>query len=348
VGIVSQVRGLEQSSQASGRRPILEAKDIAVTFSKTSGFINRKKSIIKAVDHVSFEIFESEIISLVGESGSGKTTIARAILGLAKLDSGSIKFEEKDVSRLRGKALKEYRKDVQLIFQDPFESLSPRMDVFSIVSTPMKRLSRESKTASELVDKVSSLLSETGLDPGEVLHKYPHELSGGQRQRLNIARALASNPRLLIADEPITMLDASQRVNILSLLMQLKMKRNLTILLITHDLASAKIMSDRTLVMYLGKLVEEGPTRQVLSRPHHPYSELILSATPRLSERIDSFKGSALVTLDESGELTRGCIFRPRCGYATEVCADIDPDLKEKSMKHYAACHNPLNMDAEN
>jgi peptide/nickel transport system ATP-binding protein len=345
MGIMSQVQQLESDSEDTrvGKKPLLKISHLAVEFSRTTGIFNRKKHLVKAVDDVSFEVYESEIISLVGESGSGKTTIARCILGLTKPNSGSITFDGKEVVDLKGKSLRDYRRHVQLIFQDPFESLNPRMDVFSIVATPIRRLTTENLSSEELVRTVSRLLSETALDPAEVLHKYPHELSGGQRQRVNIARALASNPKLLVADEPVTMLDASQRMNILSILMQLKVKRNLTILLITHDLASAKIMSDRTMVMYLGKLVEEGPTVEVLSRPFHPYSDLILAATPRVTESIQKFDQS-LRTIEESEEIRAGCVFVPRCKYSTQVCKEVEPKLTEKSQHHLAACHNPLNM----
>lgn len=284
---MSQVRQLvaEDSRQEFAKKePVLKVSNLFVTFSKKSGIFKRKSLTVRAVDDVSFQIYQSEIISLVGESGSGKTTIARCILGLTRPNSGSITFDEKEITALKGKSLLAYRRDVQLIFQDPFESLNPRLDVFAIVSIPILRLTDDRNGSSALTEKVARLLVEVRLDPDEVMHKYPHQLSGGQRQRVNIARALASNPRFLIADEPITMLDASQRLNILSLLMQLKMKRNLTILLITHDLASAKMMSDRTLVMYLGKLVEVGPTKEVLSKPHHPYTELILGDSPAQSE----------------------------------------------------------------
>jgi peptide/nickel transport system ATP-binding protein len=204
-----------------------------------------------------------------------------------------------------------------------------------------------------VLEIVNRLLSEVGLDPEETIHKLPHQLSGGERQRVNIARALAPNPRLLIADEPITMLDASQRLNILSLLFELRAKRNLTLLLITHDLASAKIMSDRTAVMYSGKLVEIGPTSSILSRPHHPYSELILSATPRLTETLQRAEdalaaASYLSGIDEKESKSQGCVFAPRCRYATKICELSEPQLEEKSRSHLAACHNALNLQDPN
>jgi len=295
---------------------------------------------------VSFDINESEILSVVGESGSGKTTIANCIMALTTPNSGSIKYNGAEVSALRGKKLKDYRREVQVIYQDPFESLNPRLDVYSTLSIPIIRLTNETKQA-VIVEKVRRLLSEVGLEPDEAIHKLPHQLSGGERQRINVARALAPGPKLLIADEPITMLDASQRLNILSLLLELKEKRNLTILLITHDLASAKIMSDRTAVMYSGKLVEIGPTDSILTHPFHPYSELILTATPKLTETREVLANTLSAVsyssgIEESQSIQRGCVFQPRCKYAKKKCVDVEPKLEEKSSSHYAACHYPL------
>jgi peptide/nickel transport system ATP-binding protein len=228
-----------------------------------------------------------------------------------------------------------------MIYQDPFESLNPRFDVFTTLSTPMIRLTGEA-THGALLENAKKLLLEVGLNPDETLYKFPHQLSGGERQRVNVARALAPNPKLLIADEPITMLDASQRLNILSLLMNLKMKRNLTILLITHDLASAKVMSDRTAVMYRGKVVEIGPTENILSRPYHPYTELILEVTPRLGQRVKGELVDTRSSIEESEGITQGCVFAPRCKYATTICRETEPLLVERAVRHAAACHNPL------
>lgn len=320
---------------------ILKVDHLGIQFSGRRGFFRRINTSVQAVDDLSFEIFDSEILSIVGESGSGKSSTALCIMRLVEPSFGSIVFEGSDVTKLKGKALLEYRQNVQMIFQDPYESLNPRQDVFTIVSAPIRHLLGE-RDRSRLFDKTTRTLAEVGLNPAEVIRKLPHQLSGGERQRVNIARALSPAPRLLIADEPVTMLDASQRLSILSLLMDLKLKRRLSVLLITHDLASAKIMSDRTAVMYLGKIVEVGPTKDILSRPHHPYTELILSATPRISKKIRRIDSQVLST-EENISLIRGCRFRRRCTYATDVCKEIDPHLEEKSTSHYASCHNPLN-----
>ena len=297
---------------------------------------------MKAVDDVSLELADSEVLSLVGESGSGKTTVARCVVGLVPPTSGKVYYRGVDLDEIRREDMRAYRREVQVIYQDPFESLNPRLDVFTQVSLPLKRLLGIT-SHEELVDRVSKLLREVGLDPGPAIEKLPHQLSGGERQRVNIARALAPGPKLLIADEPITMLDASQRVNVLSLLMELKKKRNLTVMMITHDLASARVTSERTAVMYLGRLVELGPTAAVLSKPAHPYSELVLSSTPSIS------KGLVTEGLDEKHEFHRmpetGCNFTPRCRYATDVCSRVRPPLEIKSAPRLAACHNPLGTE---
>jgi len=343
---VSQVQLIESERR---NRALYEVRNLDVIFKRGRGILRRKESVVHAVDDVSFDVYESELLSIVGESGSGKTTIARCLMGLAVASSGSIRFDGSEVSKLSGRKLLDYWRRVQMVFQDPFESLNPRLDVFTTLSIPLQRLSRE-KDKKKVSDEVSRLLWEVRLDPGEVLHKFPHQLSGGERQRVNIAKALAPNPKVLIADEPITMLDASQRLNILSLLINLKTSRNLTIILITHDLASAKIMSDRTAVMYCGKLVEIGPTENLLTRPHHPYSELILSATPRLTRREARSRemgmSSILAGIEESQSVETGCVFAPRCKYKTAICAESEPALLAKSSSHLAACHNALNVDA--
>ncbi len=338
---MSQVRLAESQNESVNPAPLLQVSHLGVVFTRQRGIFG-KSSTVKAVNDISFDIRESEIISLVGESGSGKTTVARCIMRLASPTSGAILYRGVDISSLRGRKSIDYLREVQMIFQDPFESLNSRQDAFTALSIPLRRLSGESNH-SKLLERVTQLLSEVGLNPESVMYKLPHELSGGERQRVSIARALASDPKLLVADEPITMLDASQRLNILSLLMELKEKRNLTILIITHDLASAKAMSDRTAIIYLGNLVELGPTEASLSRPHHPYTELILSSTPRLTGETQVAPGF-VHEIDESMEVKSGCVYAPRCKYSTEICGRVEPELLEKSRAHYAACHNSLNV----
>ncbi|MGI0080766.1 MAG: oligopeptide/dipeptide ABC transporter ATP-binding protein [Nitrososphaerales archaeon] len=335
-----QLSGIDSGLSGSGA-PLLSITNLKVYFKKVKGTFARKTTFIKAVDDVSFQIRKSEVLCLVGESGSGKTTIARCVAALQRPTSGSIVFENQNITNLRGKNLKNYRRQVQIIFQDPFESLYSRFDVFTTIATPITELTGVD-SRSELRDMVSSLLTEVGLNPAEYMHRLPHQLSGGERQRISIARALAPSPKMLVADEPITMLDASQRLNILSILMQLKERRNLSILLITHDLASARLVSDTAAVLYRGKLVELGETDAMLSRPHHPYTNLILESTPDIDAPLREGQ-SPVGGIEESEYVSQGCVFRPRCMYATAICEEEEPQLLEKSQKHSTACHNPLN-----
>ena len=340
---MSQV--LDSSSQGSDKTSLLQVQGLKAYFSSQSGLFNRKSYLIKAVDNVSFNVKESEFVSIVGESGSGKTTVARCIMGLTSPSSGSIFFNGDDVTNLKGAARHEFWRKVQMIYQDPFESLNPRRDVLSTISNPMKNLAGE-RNRNVIEEAAIKLLKEVGLNPDKVLKRLPHQLSGGEKQRVNIARALASNPQLLIADEPITMLDAAQRYNVISLLMQLRTKRKLSVLMITHDMASARMSSDRIMVMYVGKLVETGPSHDIFANPHHPYTELILSSTPGLQAQVQLGEVSS-VSLEESLEVTEGCVFRPRCKYATAICATTEPDLLEKTPSHMAACHNAINVMRE-
>jgi len=323
--------------------PVLSARDLKVTFVKERGLFIKKKFLIKAIDGVSLDVFRSEFVTVVGETGSGKTTLARCIMGLQTPQTGSLKFEGEEISHLRGKELLNHLRRVQIVYQDPYESLNPAQDVFKIVSTPIRRLLRE-KDESRIREKVTSALADVGLDAAEVMNRYPHQLSGGQRQRVNIARALAPEPELLIADEPITMLDAEQRLNILMLLRSLREKRRLTILMITHDLASARLTSDRIVVMYLGKIVESGQTRDVVSLPHHPYVELILASAPRAQSRGNTISSyDDIPPMDENVYPQSGCVFAPRCRYSEKLCRDVEPKLEDVSFKRYVACHFALN-----
>ncbi len=341
--------------QGSEEQSLLSVRDLKVTFVKEKGLFLKRRFLIKALDGVSMDVRRSEFVAVVGETGSGKTTLARCIMGLAKPDSGKLEYEGRDITRLSGSSLKKHRQRVQIVYQDPYESLNPSQDVFKIVSTPIRKLLGE-KDDSRIRERVASVLRDVGLDPTEVMYRYPHQLSGGQRQRVNIARALAPEPELLIADEPITMLDAEQRMNILSLLRDLKEERKLTVLMITHDLASAKMTSDRIIVMYLGKIVEAGPTRDVVSAPHHPYVELVLASAPKIKTKQAARKEQQETTtsayenlppLDETMYLERGCVFAPRCKYATEVCTEVHPNFEEISPRRYVACYHPINRAAQ-
>jgi len=338
---MSQVR-VEQRDARDESAVLLKVRNLEVVFEKQRGLVRREKLQIRAVDNVSFDLQESEFVSIVGETGSGKSTLAKCLVRLQNPTSGSIIYGGKDIAQMNQRRLREYRREVQMIFQDPFESLLPRHDVYSAVSTPIRNL-RGEKNHERLYDMTSRLLEEVGLEPGVIMRRLPHQLSGGQRQRVSIARALASDPSVLIADEPITMLDAAQRLNVLSLLMELRSKRKLTVLMITHDISSAKITSDRVIVMYLGKVIEIGKAESVVSSYHHPYVELILSSHTRLRSSAPQEIGGKSGEIGEARPVT-GCVFEPRCRYSTDVCKKVEPQLAEISPLHYASCHNPLNI----
>ena len=312
--------------------PLLQVKDLSVLYGKK----------VKAVDDVSFEIGELEANCLVGESGSGKTTIARCITLLTRPTSGSIKFQGKEITKISGKELLDYRRKVQIIFQDPYEALNPRQDVFTFVSTPIQQLLGE-RNRSILYDRVSSLLEVVGLNPEITIPKLPHQLSGGERQRVNIARALAPEPKLIVADEPVTMLDATQRLKILVLLAKIKSQKRLALLMVTHDIASAKVVSDRIMVMYRGKLVETGQISEALKTPSHPYLELLISSVPRLRSDNKTKNERSTTFVSDEQRVGTGCVFRMRCKYSRELCTQMVPKLSPTSSPtHDAACHFPL------
>jgi peptide/nickel transport system ATP-binding protein len=339
VGRLPQVPVDNLSHPKVGGNALVSLENIEVVFNQ----IGPNKSKIKAVDNVSIELLQNEILSLVGESGSGKTTLAKCIAGLNGLTSGSIFFQGTSIRDLLKRSPYQYWKDVQVIFQDPYESLNPRQNVYSIVATPIRRLLMV-RDETLIRERVMKILEEVGLQPDYVVYKYPHELSGGERQRVSIARAIAPDPKLLIADEPITMLDASQRMKMLALILRMKRERNLSIILVTHDLASAHAIGDRTAIMYRGKLVEVGPTEQVLSRPLHPYTKLILDSMPKLKGPLNELGDGGGTSPSLPSDIENiGCAFRSRCAYATRICAEVEPKLEEKANSQHAACHNPLN-----
>jgi oligopeptide/dipeptide ABC transporter ATP-binding protein len=322
--------------------PILRVEKLNVVFSTRVGLISvhNQRPLsrnIQAVNNLSFDLSSSGTLTFVGESGSGKTTIARCIVGLLSPTSGSIKYRGAEVISLTGKALKEYRRHVQIVFQDPYESLNPRDNVFTTLSLPLRHLVGENNTRI-LNERITDLMREVGLDL-DLIHRYPHQLSGGERQRVSIARALASDPEILIADEPISMLDAAQRADILRLLVKLRKERKLSIILITHDVGTAKIMGGRTLVMYRGRAFEYGDVESVLRKPCHPYIEVMLEAMPSLSKKPQLTHAEKV---DLRTAVEAGCIFRPHCKYALPVCVETEPQLEQKREGHLAACHNPL------
>jgi peptide/nickel transport system ATP-binding protein len=318
--------------------PPLEVRGLTMHFPAGDGVLGRR-SRVHAVDDVTFALRPGTITALVGESGSGKSTVARLLARLHQPTSGHVLFEGKDVAGTkRRRDVLHYRSEVQMIFQDPFGSLNPVKSVRHHIARPLKIHERLSRTAVE--QRVLELLETVGLVPPEhYADKFPHQLSGGQRQRIAIARALAANPRVLIADEPTSMLDVSIRIGILNLMRDLQRDLDFAVLLITHDLASARYVADTVLVMYAGQIVEQGPTEQVLQTPLHPYTQLLLSSVPDPAradrEPIVVRKGVASAAVDPA----EGCRFVERCPLRIGVCTEQTPELVEARPSQSARCH---------
>jgi len=322
--------------------PLLDINNLKVYFPMyKGGFFKRKTEDLKAVDGVDLNIGHGEVIGLVGESGCGKSTVAKAIMCLTKMISGSIKLEGDELNRLTSKELKIKRPEFQMIFQDPFSSLNPRMTVFSILAEPL--LYHKLVKKSELTDTLSTLLQEVGLSPRD-MGKYPHEFSGGQLQRIAIAKALSLKPKLIIADEPVSSLDVSIRSQILNLLLRLIKEHSLTLLFISHDLSVIRHISDRIAVMYLGKIVETGANKQVYSHPAQPYTHALLSAVPVPDPDKEKIRKRIILKGEPPSPINppSGCSFHPRCPYVRNKCTTITPELEPVEEGHMVACHFPL------
>ena len=299
-----------------------------------------KSSIVKAADDVTFSIKKGEVFVLAGESGSGKTTIAKLILKSIQSDSGKIIFEDQEIDNQK-KNLEKIRMNCQMIHQDPYDSINPRMKIGDIVSEPLEIHNAGNKQ--QRMKRVIEVLQEVKLEPAEeIIKKYPHMLSGGQRQRVVLARALALKPKIIIADEPVSMLDVSIRAEMLELMKELQTKYNISFIYITHDLATAKYFGQRIAILYLGKIVETGPINQVLENPKHPYTQALIDAISEPDpENLHKEKRIRIKEAQETGNF-KGCRFKARCLYAIEKCS-VEPELQKVGQEHYSACYVKIN-----
>jgi peptide/nickel transport system ATP-binding protein len=325
-------------------QPLVEVRSLRKYFPIRAGVMQREVARVHAVDDVSFSVREGETLGLVGESGCGKSTLGRTIVRLLEPTAGQIIFQGRDISRLGSGALRPLRREMQIVFQDPYASLNPRKRVGTIVGDPMKI--HDLGDARERKARVEGLLETVGLSP-EHYNRFPHEFSGGQRQRIGIARALALRPKLIIADEPVSALDVSIQSQMLNLLEELQNELKLTYLFIAHDLGVVRHVSDRIAVMYLGKLVEVSPAEELYKRPIMPYTEALLSAVPIPDPDLAARRERIVLEGDVPSPINppTGCRFHPRCRYMTQVCREVEPPLTDYGGGHLAACHHPLNVD---
>jgi oligopeptide transport system ATP-binding protein len=330
----------------NGDQPLLEVRNLKKYFPIKAGVLQREVARVHAVDDVTFEVQQGETLGLVGESGCGKSTLGRCIVRLLEPTDGDIVFEGESIAHRGARAMRPLRRELQMVFQDPYASLNPRKRVGTIISDPMKIHNVGDKR--ERKRRVQELLETVGLSP-EHYNRFPHEFSGGQRQRIGVARALALRPKLVVADEPVSALDVSIQSQMINLLEDLQNEFRLTYIFIAHDLGVVRHVSDRIAVMYLGQLVEVSPAEELYTRPIMPYTEALLSAVPipdpdlaQKRERI-VLEGDVPSPIDPPS----GCPFHPRCRYATEICAQVQPPLTDYGNAHLAACHHPLNVDEE-
>jgi peptide/nickel transport system ATP-binding protein len=332
---------MTQTVAADAGARLLEVRDLKKHFPIRRGILQRVIGHVRAVDGVAFHLQKGETLSLVGESGCGKTTTARCILRAIDPTAGTILYragsgELIDVGSLPRSQMRPLRGEMQMVFQDPFASLNPRMTLLDIVGEPL--LIHGERSGEARADRVAELLRLVGLRP-ETMRRYPHAFSGGQRQRIGIARALALNPRLVVADEPVSALDVSVQAQILNLMLELQERLGLTYLFVAHDLSVVKHISDRVAVMYVGRIVETADTLALFNSPRHPYTEALLSAVPKPDPRRRSQRIVLQGEVADPAHPPSGCAFHPRCRYAVDICRQETPELQEVAPGHSAACH---------
>ncbi len=343
---MSEARSVETLTQRAagpasknGQRVLVQVQGLKKHFPIKSGIVfQREVAAVKAVDGVSFDIYEGETLGLVGESGCGKSTTGRTILQLYRATAGSVKFEGEELTTLKGEALRKMRRRMQMIFQDPYASLNPRMSVGRIVAEPL--VVHGIGTRKEREERVAELLDLVGLNPYFV-RRYPHEFSGGQRQRIGLARALALNPSFIVADEPISALDVSIQAQVVNLLQRLQEDLGLTYLFIAHDLSMVRHLCDRVAVMYLGKIVEVAESEELYTNPLHPYTQALLSAVPVPDPVVEEKRQRIILKGDVPSPVNppKGCHFNTRCPVSVDVCYEEDPGLIEALPGHWVACH---------
>ena len=314
------------------KQPLFEVKELKKYF-------HSGKTVTKAVDGVSFNIYPGEVVGVVGESGCGKTTCGRTVVGLYDKDGGQVLYKGEDVHAMRGSRRARFCREVQTIFQDPYSSLDSRNHVCDLIAEGLD-IQKLTSSPAERLDRVKQLMSQVGLNLSG-LHRYPHEFSGGMRQRIGIARALAVNPEFILCDEPISALDVSIQAQIINLLMDLREDQGLTYLMISHDLSMVKHVSDRIIVMYLGKVVETCPAAELYAHPAHPYTQALISAIPIADPKIERQREHIILSgqVPSPSNKPKGCAFAGRCRFATDRCREEEPCLKEVAPGHTAACH---------
>jgi peptide/nickel transport system ATP-binding protein len=321
--------------------PLLDVRGLRKYFPIAKGFLRRIAGQVRAVDDVSFTVHEGETLGLVGESGCGKTTVSRCILRAIDPTAGQVLYHTRDrrvvdLAPMSRQQLAPFRKEIQMIFQDPFGSLNPRMTLLDNVGEPL--LVNGMRSRKERTERVAELLRVVGLRP-EFMHRFPHAFSGGQRQRIGIARALATNPRLVVADEPVSALDVSVQAQVLNLLLELQTSLRLTFLFVAHDLSVVRHIADRVAVMYVGQLVELAPTAAVFERPYHPYTAALMRAVPVPDPRVRNDDGILGGEVPSPAAPPAGCYFNPRCAFAEEQCRREAPTLREIAPGRFARCH---------